>query len=81
MQAFTLHPELALRPMNYFYYNQPFKLENGHFMPELTIAYHTYGTLNAAKNNVVWVCHALTANSNAADWWQGVVGTGCVINP
>jgi homoserine O-acetyltransferase len=67
--------------MKYFHYNQPFKLESGQQLPDLTVAYHTYGTLNAAKNNVVWVCHALTANSNAADWWQGVVGSGCVINP
>jgi homoserine O-acetyltransferase len=67
--------------MKYFEYNQPFKLENGQQLPSLTIAYHTYGSLNADKNNVVWVCHALTANSDAADWWQGVVGNGSVINP
>jgi len=81
MQAFTLHPEFIARVMKYFEYNQPFKLENGQQLPALTIAYHTYGTLNAEKNNVVWVCHALTANSNAADWWNGVVGDNCVINP
>ena len=81
MQAFTLQPELVAPSMKYFHYNQSFKLENGQELPDLTIAYHTWGTLNAAKNNVVWVCHALTANSNAADWWQGVVGEGCVINP
>jgi homoserine O-acetyltransferase len=67
--------------MNYFEYNQPFTLENGQQLPGLTIAYHTYGTLNAHKTNVVWVCHALTANSDAADWWKGVVGPGYVINP
>jgi homoserine O-acetyltransferase/O-succinyltransferase len=67
--------------MKRFEYNHPFNLENGAQLPSLTIAYHTYGTLNAEKNNVIWVCHALTANSDAADWWAGVVGTGCVINP
>ena len=30
----------------------PFELETGHTLPELRIAYHTYGTLNAAKDNV-----------------------------
>jgi homoserine O-acetyltransferase len=30
---------------------------------------------------VVWVCHALTANSDAASWWNGLVGTGHIINP
>ena len=40
----------------------PFRLETGHTLPELKIAYHTYGELNAAHDNVVWVWHALTAN-------------------
>ncbi|HJU46103.1 MAG TPA: homoserine O-acetyltransferase [Chitinophagaceae bacterium] len=63
-----------------YHYNRAFALENGQVLPELTIAYHTYGTMNAAKNNVVWVCHALTANSDAEDWWPGVVGEGQAIN-
>lgn len=66
--------------MKYFHYNQPFPLENGQSLPELTVAYHTYGTLQA-DSKVVWICHALTANSEVADWWKGVVGQGCVINP
>lgn len=45
---------------------EPFRLETGHMLPELKIAYHTYGELNAAHDNVVWVCHALTANSDVA---------------
>ena len=49
-------------------------------MPSVTIAYHTYGTLNAAGTNVVWVCHALTANANASDWWKGLVGNDALIN-
>lgn len=58
-----------------------FKLECGAVLPEIDIAYSTYGTLNADKSNVVWVCHALTANSDAADWWNGVVGSGHVVDP
>src|SRR6266700_1196349 len=81
MEAFTLHPELAGWSMKHYQYNQPFELENGQTLPGLTIAYHTYGTLNKDKTNVVWVCHALTANSDATDWWQGVVGENCVIDP
>jgi len=50
-------------------------------LPQIDIAYCTYGTLNADKSNVVWVCHALTASADAADWWPGVVGTGCVLDP
>jgi len=59
----------------------PFQLENGEVLPGLTIAYHSYGKLNEAKDNVVWVCHALTANSDVFDWWPGLVGKECVINP
>jgi len=58
-----------------------FQLENGKVLPGLTIAYHTYGKLNEAKDNVVWVCHALTANSDVFDWWPGLVGENCVVNP
>lgn len=67
--------------MNTFYLPEKFCLENGQSLSELTIAYHTYGKLNAARDNVVWVCHALTANSDVCSWWPGVVGKNCVINP
>ena len=49
-----------------FQYNKEFELETGEVLPGLTIAYHTYGKLNAARDNVIWVCHALTANSDAS---------------
>jgi homoserine O-acetyltransferase/O-succinyltransferase len=62
--------------MEYFQYQQPFELESGPILPELTIAYHTYGQLNASRDNVIWICHALTANSDAADWWPGMIGEG-----
>jgi homoserine O-acetyltransferase/O-succinyltransferase len=63
-----------------FYSNQPFILSNGQILPSLEITYRTYGKLNAQKNNVVWVCHALTANSDVFEWWKGVAGTNAVIN-
>lgn len=64
-----------------FIIHEPFQLENGQTLPGLTIAYHSYGTLNEQKDNVVWVCHALTASSDVFSWWPGLVGEGCVINP
>jgi homoserine O-acetyltransferase len=67
--------------MPFFHYNDPFNTEGGATLAGLTIAYHTYGTLNAEKNNVIWICHALTSNSNAQDWWPGIVGTGCIFDP
>ena len=67
--------------MKYYHYEQPFHLENGQSLPGITIAYHTYGRLNADRSNTVWVCHALTANSDAGHWWPGVIGTKEGIDP
>jgi len=67
--------------MNYFHYPHTFALEGGNSLPSITIAYSTYGKMNADKSNVVWVCHALTANSEAADWWGGLIGSAKVIDP
>ncbi|MGZ6520132.1 MAG: homoserine O-acetyltransferase, partial [Bacteroidia bacterium] len=43
-----------------FTYDHSFQLESGESLPSLEIAYHTFGTLNKNKDNVIWVCHALT---------------------
>jgi len=67
--------------MKTFKYTDSFTLESGFTFPAIEIAYTTYGQLNTDKSNVVWVCHALTANSDAADWWNGVVGSNHVIDP
>ena len=56
-------------------------LDSGEVLPELTIAYHTYGRLNADRSNAVWVCHALTANSEVADWWPHTVEKGRFLDP
>ena len=67
--------------MKYFTYDHPFPLESGVSLPGITLAYHTYGRLNEDGSNVVWVCHALTANSDVAHWWPGVVGEKAPVNP
>jgi len=64
-----------------FKYNKVFALESGPTLPALEIAYHTYGTLNKEKNNVIWVSHALTANSDVFDWWKGLFGENDFYNP
>ncbi len=65
----------------FYHSKERFELEAGGSLPELTIAYHTYGEMNADKSNVVWICHALTANSDVEDWWPGMVGKGCFFDP
>jgi homoserine O-acetyltransferase/O-succinyltransferase len=60
---------------------QAFQLEGGAILPSIEIAYHTFGKLNADKSNVIWVIHALTANSNVFDWWPGLFGENDLFNP
>lgn len=67
--------------VKYFHSSDPFPLESGETLPGLTIAYHTYGTLSAARDNAVWVMHALTANSDVADWWPHTVEAGKFLDP
>lgn len=64
-----------------YIYPHPFHLESGEILPYLTIAYHTYGTLNEKKDNCIWVCHALTANSDVADWWPHTVVKDGFLDP
>ncbi|MBL7781635.1 MAG: homoserine O-acetyltransferase [Saprospiraceae bacterium] len=67
--------------LQFFQLPEPLALESGAVLSQCTIAYHTYGTLNAEGSNVIWVCHALTANSHVADWWEGVFGNGRLFDP
>lgn len=63
-----------------------FKLECGRSLPELTIAYETYGELSPRRDNVIFVCHALTGDAHAAGhhessgntrgWWDEMIGPG-----
>ena len=67
--------------MELFVYDKPFLLERGATIQGMEITYYTYGTLNANASNVVWICHALTANADPAEWWPGMVGENAVIDP
>ena len=66
---------------HYYTFPEPFELELGGKIENLTIAYDTYGTLAEGGGNAVWVCHALTANSDVADWWPHTVEKGAFLDP
>lgn len=66
---------------NIFKSDKTFSLESGSTLPGYQLGYTTHGELNETKDNVVWVFHALTANSDAAEWWHGLVGEGKLFNP
>jgi len=60
-------------------------LDCGRHLANLTVAYRTYGRLNAARTNAVLICHALTGDQYVAElhpltakpgWWNAVVGPG-----
>ena len=50
-----------------FHATEPLHLESGEVLQTFDLAYTTYGQLNPDRSNVVWVIHALTGDSNAAD--------------
>jgi homoserine O-acetyltransferase len=68
----------------------PFVLEGGGRLGRLTIAYETWGSLDATADNAVLLCHALTGDSHVAGpagdghptpgWWGGMVGPGAPVD-
>ncbi len=58
-----------------------FAFEAGGSLDQLEIVYHTSEREYQQGERVVWLCHALTANSDPLDWWPEMVGDGCCIDP
>jgi len=66
------------------------RLEAGGALPQVRIAYESWGTLNAARDNAIMVEHALTGDSHVSGqagpghptpgWWQGLIGPGCPLD-
>ncbi|NEX12155.1 MAG: homoserine O-acetyltransferase [Prosthecochloris sp.] len=65
----------------FFVSRQPFTLESGGVLPEVTVAYRTWGRLNRDRSNAILVCHALTGSADADEWWPGMFGKGCAFDP
>ena len=61
--------------------DEPLILEGGDTLQNPKIHFTTHGELNEEKSNVVWVFHALTANSDPLEWWPGLVGEDDFFNP
>lgn len=75
----------------WFATDRPLPLESGDTLPGFRLAYETWGTLAPDRSNAVLVLHALTGDSHVAGpiepghptpgWWDGLVGTGKVLDP
>ena len=51
-----------------------FALASGECLPEVRLQYALYGKLNAARDNALLVCHALSGSARVADWWPQLFG-------
>ena len=80
------HPDIPSRDTHQSAtFDGRFMLDCGAALSSVTVAYRTYGTLNAARSNAILVCHALTGDQYVAEphpgtgkpgWWSQVVGPG-----
>lgn len=74
----------TLQHAQYVTFDDVLRLEHGGELPAVTVAYETYGALNANRDNAVLVCHALSGDSHVArhdedddpGWWDLYVGPG-----
>ncbi|MEJ2755140.1 MAG: homoserine O-acetyltransferase, partial [Gammaproteobacteria bacterium] len=68
------------------HFDTPLQLKCGRSLPNFTLIYETYGTLNETKSNALLICHALSGNHHAAGyhqptdskpgWWDTFIGPG-----
>ncbi len=77
-----------LKHVRYLTFDEPLELELDQSIPEVTVAYEFYGKLNAARDNAILICHALSGDSHVArhdaddepGWWDIAVGPGKAID-
>ncbi len=86
----TLTNSAGIVKTEYAHFDTELQLESGRLLGPLTLAYETYGELNAAKSNAILVCHAWTGDAHAAGrhsledrkpgWWDDMIGPGKLLD-
>jgi homoserine O-acetyltransferase/O-succinyltransferase len=85
VSASAASPDLDLKAV----LPEPLVLQSGEVLHNVTVAYQTYGQLNADKSNVIVLCHALTGDqyvcgqhpvTGKPGWWGDIVGPGKIID-
>lgn len=63
-----------------FILDESLMLESGRALPQPTLHYAVYGKLNAARDNAVLICHALSGSARVGDWWPEVFAPGALLS-
>ncbi|GAB2790162.1 homoserine O-acetyltransferase [Halomonas shantousis] len=84
------HDSVGLITPQTAHFDAPLALACGKSLPAYQLIYETYGTLNAARDNAILVCHALSGHHHAAGfhsleerkpgWWDAYIGPGKVLD-
>ncbi len=82
----TVHAKTMIATPQAMHFAEPLALQSGAQVRDYTLAYETYGMLNADRSNAVLVCHALNASHHVAGvyegqdksegWWDNMIGPG-----
>jgi homoserine O-acetyltransferase/O-succinyltransferase len=82
--------EVGLVEPRDFVCSTPFTFDNGQSIPGFTLRYETYGRLNAARDNAILICHALSGDHHCAGihsladkkpgWWNNLIGPGKAVD-
>jgi homoserine O-acetyltransferase len=88
--AVSLDNPALVAPPHTMRITEPLALECGHVLPGHAVSFETYGTLTAARDNAVLVCHSLTKGAHAAGrhaaghprsgWWDAAIGPGKLLD-
>jgi homoserine O-acetyltransferase len=82
--------EVGLVEVHDFVHPHPFTFESGQVLPGFTLRYETYGRLDAARDNAIVICHALSGDHHCAGihaltdakpgWWNNFIGPGKAVD-